>query len=54
MEKTISMKLSKSTKGTHVYNEVGDEPIIPTLYIKKSGLPDSPPKNINIRIEYED
>ena len=46
------MSLVKSTKNTHVYNS--DETLlpsaIPTLYISKLSLPESPPKNIEVKI----
>lgn len=54
MQKTIKMEWSKSTKGTHVYaNNESDTPV-PTIYIKKTGLPSEAPKNIILTIEYEE
>lgn len=46
----ISMTFRKSTKGTHVYEGPEDSPI-PTLYIRKNGLPASPPVFITVTIE---
>ena len=54
MKKTIEMNWVKSTKGTHVYaNEEANTPVT-SIYIKRSGLPTHPPKNISITIEFED
>ena len=53
MKKTIKMEWSKSTKGTHVYaNNESDTPV-PTIYIKKNGLPAEAPRNITLTIEYD-
>jgi len=54
MKKIIEMKWSKSTKGTHVYANNDSDTPVPTIYIKKSGLPEEPPKNITLIIDYED
>jgi hypothetical protein len=51
--KIIELKLIKSTKGTHVYGDDSDGAIIPTVYIKKAGLPTTPPQNIVVKLEYE-
>jgi len=50
---TMQLKLVKSTKGTHVYGDDSDDATIPTVYIKKSGLPNNPPKTITMSLEYE-
>lgn len=47
----IKMTLKKSTKGTHVYEAPDSD--VPTIYIRKSGLPDTPPEEITLRIEVE-
>lgn len=51
--KTFEMKLIKSTKGTHVYGDDSDNAIIPSVYIKKAGLPSTPPEVITVTLEYE-
>ena len=52
MEKTIKMKLGKSTKGTYVYEEEGGEPpVIRTLYIQKWALGSNPPSQIEVTIK---
>ena len=51
--KITEMKLVKSTKGTHVYGDDSDDAIIPTVYIKKHGLPTKPPEVITVVLEYE-
>ena len=50
MKKKVEMVLSKSTKSTHVYG--ADSDIIPTLYVKKSGLPKDPPINLTVEISF--
>lgn len=51
--KTIELNLVKSTKGTHVYGDDSDNAIIPTVYVKKSGLPTNPPKVLTLTLEYD-
>ncbi len=50
--KKIIMQFTKSTKNTHVYKNDKDDAAIPSLYIKKSALPDEPPSFVNITIEF--
>jgi hypothetical protein len=47
----IVMKLSKSTKGTHVYADSSAEAPVPTIYIKRAALPATPPATITLTIE---
>jgi hypothetical protein len=54
MKKIIKMEWSKSTKGTHVYANNDVDSVVPTIYIKKSGLPAEPPKTITLVIEYDE
>lgn len=51
--KTFEMKLVKSTKGTHVYGDDSDNAIVPTVYVKKSGLPTKPPETLTMTLEYD-
>ena len=50
----IEMFLLKSTKRTHVYSEMEHDDIpnlsVPSFYIRKSALPEIPPKMIKIVI----
>lgn len=56
MEKIeVKLTYTKSTKGTHVYTdsegaEVADVPI-PSLYIRRGFIPNTPPKTITVTIE---
>jgi len=50
----ITMKHTKSTKGTHVYGDDSDDAAIPTLYIKRGALPSKPPAEITVTVEYDD
>ena len=54
MKKIIKMEWSKSTKGTHVYANNDSDTPVPTIYIKKNGLPQEAPKNITLTIEYDE
>ena len=54
MKKTIKMEWSKSTKGTHVYASNEPDTPVPTIYIKKSGLPSEAPKSITLTVEYDE
>ena len=49
---TQTMRLTKSTKGTHVYS-APDSPI-PTLYIKKVAFDGEPPNSITVIANSED
>lgn len=46
--KTLSMKFSKSTKGTHVYVDETPNTPITQIYIKKEGLSSQPPQEIEV------
>ena len=46
------MEWSKETKGTHVYANSESDTAVPTIYIKKNGLPEEAPRNITLTIEY--
>ena len=54
MKKTIKMEWSKETKGTHVYANNESDTLVPTIYIKKNGLPTETPRNITLTIEYDE
>jgi hypothetical protein len=49
----FELTLKKSTKGTHVYSNDSEDSPVPSLYIKKSALPDKPPVKISISINYD-
>lgn len=51
--KKVTLTLVMSTKGTHVYTDDSADATIPTLYIKKSWLPSTPPASITLTVEYE-
>lgn len=52
--RTITLRLSKSTKGTFVYDQevdIGGDPVVlKNVYIEKWALTDSPPTRITITI----
>jgi hypothetical protein len=54
MKKTIKMEWSKETKGTHVYTNSESDTPVPTIYIKKNGLPIEAPRNITLTVEYDE
>lgn len=51
--KIVQLTLVKSTKGTHVYGDDSDNSIIPTVYVKKHGLPTKPPSKLTLSLEYD-
>jgi len=54
MKKVIEMKHAKSTPGTHVYGCIEENTPVPTLYIKKGALPDSPPETVTVTLEWDE
>lgn len=52
MIKIITMTLTKSTAGTHVYGEPNvPGKFFPVVYIQKTQLPDPPPQQIKVTVE---
>lgn len=54
---TLTMQLSKTTKGTYVYaaKAAGQPPAITVLYIQKWAFGNgAPPKEINIQVSSQD
>ena len=43
MKRQIEMTYKKSTKGTHVYEDKSEHAVIPSVYIRKHGLSNTPP-----------
>lgn len=57
--KQVTLRYSRSTAGTHVYEEDERErnrQTFPTIYVKRSVFPlqDSPPREITITLTYTD
>jgi len=46
------MKLTKSTKNTHVYGG-DDDSFVTSVYVKRTELPTPPPQEITMEISYE-
>lgn len=46
----LTLRLDRSTKGTHVYTDGAPDAPVPTLYIKKGALPSPAPEVIEIII----
>jgi hypothetical protein len=53
-DKVLTLKYSKSTKGTHVYTDASPEAPIPSVYIKRAALPASPPQTITLTLGIHD
>ncbi len=53
MEKTIRMAYERDTKRTYRFAEQADDPVVGTLYVKKS-LFQKRPDTIEVTIRYED
>lgn len=54
MKKIVTMQWTKSTKGTQVYSCNDTNTPISTIYIKRNKLPDKPPENITLTIEFDE
>ena len=50
--KEITISLGKSTKNKHVYTDNAVKPMIPTVYIERSELPNPPPDKIEVTLKY--
>ena len=48
----IEMRQEKITKNTIRYESINEESPVPTLYVKKTGLPDPAPQTITVVIEF--
>lgn len=50
----VTMTLTRSTKGTHVYDASNEEgkAIVPTVYVKKDALPSDAPKTITLTLTW--
>lgn len=51
--KMVELTFVKSTKGTHVYGPYLEEAATPSVYIKRSALPENPPKVIALKLSWE-
>jgi len=50
---TLELTFVKSTKGTHVYgSDLPDAPM-PSVYIKRTALPETPPKVIVVTVSWD-
>jgi len=53
-KKVFDIEFIKSTKNMHVYGDLsGAEVLIPSVYMRKSGLPTKPPQRITVTLDYE-
>lgn len=50
---TTKFKYERSTKSTHRYNEVADEPIIGALYIKKTAFGEVAPESLTVTVKID-
>jgi hypothetical protein len=50
--KTVELSFVKSTKGTHVYGSDVADAATPSVYIKRSALPENPPKIITLTLSW--
>ena len=56
MKHTVKFEFERSTTNTVRYKEIGNvkDNVIGVLYIKKTALPDDPPKSVTVYISDED
>ncbi|MCL5989678.1 MAG: hypothetical protein M1166_05040 [Candidatus Thermoplasmatota archaeon] len=53
VKKEIEFQFERDTKNTYRFQEAGDNPVIGTLYVKKSVFKKEP-KKIKVAIEWEE
>ena len=53
MSKQIELTLAKATKHTFVYKPKDKSPLITSLYLMKSQMPEEAPKKITVTVEFE-
>ena len=53
MSKQIELTLAKETKHTFVYKPMDELPLITSLYLMKSQMPQEAPKKITVTVEFE-
>lgn len=51
--KTVELTFVKSTKGTHVYGSDLEDAATPSVYIKRSALPEKPPAAITLTLAWK-
>ncbi|MES2676237.1 MAG: hypothetical protein V4660_18510 [Pseudomonadota bacterium] len=51
--KIVELTLVKSTKGTHVYGSDLEDAATPSVYVKRSALPEKPPANITLTLSWK-
>lgn len=52
VQSQVKMDLVKSTKGTHVYQNMGTSAPVKSLYVQREALPANPPKIINVQLTW--
>ena len=52
--KTVTLNFLRSTKNTHVYTDSDPNTVLPSQYIKKTGLPTPAPLEITVTIEWKE
>jgi hypothetical protein len=53
MSKQLELTLTKETKRTFVYKPKDEDPLIKSLYLMKSQMPEDAPKKITVTVEFE-
>jgi hypothetical protein len=53
MSKQIELTLTKQTKRTFVYKPKDENPLITSLYLMKSQMPEEAPKKITVTVEFQ-
>lgn len=51
--KIVELTFVKSTKGTHVYGSDLEDAATPSVYVKRSALPEKPPAKIKLTLSWE-
>lgn len=53
MKHTLAFIFEESTKRTHRYTEVGNEPIVGTLYVRKTSVGETPPQRVLVTLDFQ-
>ena len=54
MEKTAKFTLKKETKGTYVFQEDSENPIVGSIYVRKSTFDGQKPTLISVTVAWEE
>jgi hypothetical protein len=48
----VELEFDKSTPGTHLFKDSGDNPKIPSLYVRKHAFKGAAPKSLTVTVRF--